>query len=94
MVVECTNNVEPIEGESDELTVFEYHEVLDSRASEGSEVACTCFGTHTGLIGLCGPYYSAHETADNLADEVSVGHVSYTEAITSLDNGTCAADDG
>ncbi len=37
-------------------------------------MARKCLGTHTGLIGLKGSYYPAHETAINLTDEVSVGH--------------------
>lgn len=37
-----------------------------------------------------GPYYSAHETADNVADEVSVGHGDYTTAKTYKDNLTSA----
>lgn len=62
--------------------------------SEGSEVACKCFGTHTGLIGECGPYYSTREAADNVADEVTVGHVIIANAASSEDGGAEAVDDG
>lgn len=47
-------------------------------------------GTHTGSMLLRGSYYSAHETADNVADEVPVGHRKNTEAITEEDNLTIA----
>lgn len=46
--------------------------------------------THTGDTSTKGSYYPAHETADNLTDEVPVGHRDYTEAMTNEDNLTIA----
>lgn len=70
------------------------HGVKDTCASEGSEVACSCLGTHTGLILVCGSYYSAHEAADNSTDEVSVGPRIYTEAIPNDDGSRMTIDNG
>ncbi len=57
-------------------------------------MARKCFLTHTGDIYSKGPYYPAHEAADNLTDEVSVGHRNITDAITNVDNLTIAKDNG
>lgn len=61
------------------------HEVCYSPASEGSEVACKCLVTHTGLIDICGSTYRTRETTDNVADEVSLGYGSYTAAASYVD---------
>lgn len=57
-------------------------------------MACKRFGTHTGSIGEWGSYYSAHEAADNVADEVSVGYRDITDAVSSVDGGAWACDNG
>lgn len=70
------------------------HLVCDSVASEGSDVACKWFGTHTGLNDMCGSTYRSRETADNGADEVTGGRRIKSEATSYGDGLAEACDNG
>lgn len=69
------------------MPTLNLHDLLSTKASKGSDVACKCLGTHTGdMDDGIGSYYTAPEAADNVTDEVSVGYRKETTAITYVDN--------